>query len=77
MKKSLFLFIVFYFIACGQQNKETMNPQKDIYSIGSEIKHFDSEPQYGAYISTNDCSFDILYINFLEAVEVLEQLLYQ
>ncbi|GEN67616.1 hypothetical protein [Chryseobacterium rhizosphaerae] len=60
MKKIFFVFVVFFLTACGQQNKETMKPQKDIYSIGSEIKHFDSEPQYGAYISTNDCSFDIL-----------------
>lgn len=60
MRKILFTFVGFCFFACGQQNKEIMNPKKDIYSIGSEIKHFDSEPQYGAYISTNDCSFDIL-----------------
>lgn len=60
MRIVILIFIGFYLTACGQQNKETMKTQKDIYSIGNEIKHFNKEPHYGAYISTNNCSFDVL-----------------
>lgn len=61
--KSIFVSIclLFFLQSCGQINQqETMKTNKDIYSIGNEIKHFKKEPHYGAYISTNNCSFDIL-----------------
>lgn len=60
MKNLFLLTLLSYLTACGQQNKEIMKTNKDIYSIRKEIKHFDKEPHYGAYISTNNCSFDIL-----------------
>lgn len=60
MKNLFLLTFLTYLTACGQQSKETMKTNKDIYSIGNEIKHFDKEPHYGAYISTNNCSFEIL-----------------
>lgn len=46
MKILLFLFIVFYFIACGQENKETIKSSKDIYSLNKDIKKIPEEPIY-------------------------------
>ncbi|WP_333889388.1 hypothetical protein [Sphingobacterium siyangense] len=59
--KSVFLYInlILLSISCKGQNKITKS-EKDIYAIGTEIKHFDKEPHYGASISTSNCSFEIL-----------------
>ncbi|EJL66534.1 hypothetical protein [Flavobacterium sp. CF136] len=57
-----------------QTNKEityykskTMKNSQDIYSLSKEISRFEKEYHYGAYIYTNNCSFEIL-INDLPIV---------
>lgn len=60
MKIPLFLFIVFYLTACGQQNKEIMKTNKDIYSLSKEIKQFKSETRYQIVVASNQCSYEIL-----------------
>lgn len=44
-----------------------MKSSQDIYSLGKEISRFEKEYHYGAYIYTNNCSFEIL-INDLSIV---------
>lgn len=34
-----------------------MKTSKDIYNIGTEIKHYEKEPHFATYISTNNCFF--------------------
>ncbi|MCZ4244802.1 hypothetical protein [Pedobacter punctiformis] len=54
-----FLNFTLLFTGCNGQNKNTKS-EKDIYTIGNEIKHFSKEPHYGASITTSNCSFEIL-----------------
>ncbi|MDW8547555.1 hypothetical protein NG800_001445 [Epilithonimonas ginsengisoli] len=51
-------FILLFTASCNGQS--TDKSEKDIYNIGNEIEHFKKEPHYGASITTNNCSFEIL-----------------
>ncbi|SMC38965.1 hypothetical protein SAMN02787074_0893 [Chryseobacterium sp. YR221] len=71
MKNLIFILLVTSLTACAQKKSENMKTSQDIYTIEKEIKHFDNEPQYGAYISTNNCSFDIL-INGMPVIKHMD-----
>ncbi|WP_073227928.1 hypothetical protein [Pedobacter caeni] len=61
IKPVLLILPLLLFINCkGQEKKENAKSENDIYAIGREIKRFNKEPNYGAYISTNNCSFEVL-----------------
>lgn len=71
MRNLIFILLVTSLTACGQKKSENMKTVQDIYNIEKEIKHFDNKPQYGAYISTNNCSFDI-FINDMPVIKHMD-----
>ncbi|MCS4302801.1 hypothetical protein [Chryseobacterium sp. BIGb0232] len=60
MKKYILLGLILSLLAKAEKKTEPVVPHQNISVTSQEIRYSDNEPHYGAYISTSNCSFEIL-----------------
>lgn len=60
MKKYFLLSSMLTQLVYAENKIESVISSQNIHTIAPEIKLFDSEPRYGAYISSKNCSVEVL-----------------
>ncbi|RXM41325.1 hypothetical protein BOQ62_00625 [Chryseobacterium sp. CH21] len=60
MKKYFLLGLIFYFSAHAEKKTEPVISIQNNYITIQENEYFEDESRYGAYISGNNCSFEVL-----------------
>ncbi|WP_347220068.1 hypothetical protein [Chryseobacterium sp.] len=60
MKKYILLGLILPLSTYAEKKTEPAVSHQNISVTAQDIKRFDNEPHYGAYISTSNCSFEVL-----------------
>ena len=60
MKKYIVLGLLFSLSVHAENKNESIGSHQNIPVSNREVKKKDNEPHYGVYISTNNCSFEVL-----------------
>ncbi|MGE8553470.1 MAG: hypothetical protein ACN6OB_05960 [Chryseobacterium jejuense] len=71
MKKYILLGLILSLSVHAEKKTEPVVSHQNIPVTAKEIRYFENEPRYGAYISTNNCSFEVL-INDIPVIKHID-----